>query len=294
VASQDKYFYGPLIDELRKTGFVLGDNLLLQFPTVDGHFDRLPDLAAAVVRSNPDVIFCQSPMFAQHIKKATSAIPVVAYMNEAVIEGFAAGFARPGGNFTGISWTDGYHFCGKKFDLLKQTVPKAKRAAYVYTEDFRGTIGEQYVKRYADQAGLVFVEAYLRSPVTADEFRRLFEGLGAQNVDAVVVAGLPETFAHVDTIIRLADEFRMPVLYGTGVGAVQMGGLVDLGSASTWEEIARLTGDYLRRILKGEPPADLPIYHTDRAVFGVNLKTAKALGLDISEHLIARSTTVIE
>jgi putative ABC transport system substrate-binding protein len=294
AASQDKYFYGPLIEKLRKTGFVLGDNLRFEFPTVDGHFDRLPDLAAEVVRSKPDVIFCTSNPLAYDIKNATNDIPVVAYMNEAVLGGFAKSFARPGGNFTGLTWTIEYLWCGKKFDLLRQTLPKAKRAAFLYTENVRGTIDERYVKHFAEKAGFEFVEAYLRSPVTSNEFRRVFQGLGGQNVDAVVVAGQPETWANVELMVRLAQEFRVPVLYGSGAGAVQLGGLVDLGAYPNWEELVHLTADYLSRVLKGSRPAEMPIFHTDRAVVGVNLKTAKALGVELSEHVIARATTVIE
>jgi putative tryptophan/tyrosine transport system substrate-binding protein len=221
----------------------------------------------------------------------TSTIPVVAHMNEAVIDGFARSYARPEGNFTGISWTAGYSYLGKWFDLLRELLPKASRVAILYTDNARG--GGWYTSHFAGVQGFVVVDASLRSPVTAGEFRRFFVGLSEQNVDAVVMGGQPETFANVNLIIRLAQEFRTPVIYD-GPGPARLGGLIELSAYTSWSEVARITADYLSRILKGAKPADLPIFHTDRTRVIVNLRTAKALGITIPEGILARADEVIE
>ena len=212
-------------------------------------------------------------------------------MNEAVIDGFARSYARPERNFTGISWTAGYSYLGKWFDLLRELLPKASRVAILYTDNARG--GGWYTSHFAGAQEFVLVDASLHSPVTAGEFRRFFEGLSEQNVDAVVMGGQPETFANVDLIIRLAQEFRTPVIYD-GPGPARLGGLIELSAYTSWSEVARITADYLSRILKGARPADLPIFHTDRTKVSVNLRTAKALGLVIPEGILARADEVIE
>jgi putative tryptophan/tyrosine transport system substrate-binding protein len=291
TAKQDTILYGPIIEELRKAGFVQGGNLRFEFSTVDGHFDRMGKMAVAVVHSNPDVIFSASTELAHHCKGATSSIPVVAHMNEAVVDGFARSFARPERNFTGISWSAEYSYLGKWFELLRELLPKASRVAILYTDN--GRSGGWYIDRFARLQGFVLVDASLHSPVTAGEFRRFFEGLGERNVDAVVMGGQPETFANVDLIIRLAQEFRTPVMYD-GPGPARLGGLIELSAYTSWSEVARITADYLSRILKGARPADMPIYHTDRTKVRVNLNTAKALGLEIPPAILARADEVIE
>jgi putative ABC transport system substrate-binding protein len=107
------------------------------------------------------------------------------------------------------------------------------------------------------------------------------------------MGGQPETFANVELIIRLAQEFRTPVLYD-GPGPARLGGLIELSAHTSWSELARITADYLSRILKGARPADIPIYHADRTQVRVNLRTAKALGLVVPEGILARADEVIE
>src|SRR5262245_54195360 len=160
-AAKDR-FYGLIIEELRKAGFVLGNNLRFEFFTVDGHFDRMGEVAKTIVRSNPDVIFSISNEFSHAIKDATSSIPVVAFMNEAVLEGFAKSLARPGGNFTGMTWTSDYQYPGKALEVAKEAF-NASRVGALQTENRRGTVGHEYLRHNAGKAGLTLVDAWLRS-----------------------------------------------------------------------------------------------------------------------------------
>jgi putative ABC transport system substrate-binding protein len=280
-----------LIEDLRKAGFVPGDNLRFDFVTVDGQFDRMAAVAAAVARSKPDVILSTSSEFSLRIKEATSSIPVVSFMNEAVLDGFAKSYARPEGNFTGISWTVEYGFALKAIELV-QEIAKASRISTIYTEN-RSPVGDAYVERFAREKALTVVWNSLRSPVTQGEFRRVFENARRQNVDGIVLYGQPETFANFALVIQLAEEFRIPTLYGQP-GAVRLGGLIEFTPYTTWQESARLMANFLIRILKGAKPGDLPIFHADRTVVRVNLKTAKQLGITVPETIIARAHEVVE
>jgi putative tryptophan/tyrosine transport system substrate-binding protein len=191
TVSQEPLLYGPVFQELRKAGFVEGENLRTLFWTTDAHFDRMPEIVAAVVQAKPDVIFVGSDEYAHHFKQATSTIPIVAHMWDAVLEGFANSLARPGKNFTGISWMDGWSLIDKWFQMLREIIPQASRIALMACGNKHGPSWD-WCRQSAERSRFELIEARLNSPVTAEEVSRAFAELRARGAEALTVSGQPE------------------------------------------------------------------------------------------------------
>jgi putative tryptophan/tyrosine transport system substrate-binding protein len=290
TVDQESFFYGPLFQELRKAGFE-GENLRALFWTSDAHFDRMPEIVAAVVQAKPDVIFVGSDEYAHHFKEATSTIPVVAHMWDAVLEGFANSLSHPGKNFTGISWMDDWSLVDKWFQMLREMLPQASKVALLACSN-KHRRSWDWCHRSAQRSGFQLIEAHLNSPVTGEEVARAFAALRAQGAEALTCSAQPEIWAQTELIIRLVEEARLPLVHH-GDGLAELGALVVLAPAF-WRDTIRLTTDYIVRVLKGAQPADLPIFHADRTTVHVNMRTAKAIGYTIPEFLLARADRIIE
>lgn len=273
---------------LRNLGYAEGQNLVIDYRYADGHLDRLPGLARELVALKPDVILAVGSGAVKAAREATTTIPIVLYGNfDPVQLGLVSSLARPGGNVTGVLIAPQGTLAAKKLELLKETVPRAKRMALLAPDDpnFRVQITE--VQQAATSLGIELVVVQVRGTNYDDAFARLI----ALRVGALFVGAT--TFFMVDRkpIIDLAARHRLPAIYEWPEQVVA-GGLMSYGGnlSETYQRIA----SQIDRIIKGAKPAELPVEQPAKLKLFINLTTAKALGLDMPQSLLARADEVIQ
>jgi putative ABC transport system substrate-binding protein len=273
---------------LKEAGFVEGQNVKIEYRWAEGHYDRLPALAADLVRRQVVVIAATggepSP---QVVKAATQTIPIVFMANGDPVEaGLVASLNRPGGNLTGVT-IFGMMAAGKRLELLRQLMPKAGMIGYLMNPNNpnRELDNVQAAARSLGRQILV---------LNADggpEIDTAFATIAQQRVAALLVASDPLFFDRRDQLITLAARQAIPAIYYLRAFC-QAGGLASYGN--NLADMYRQVGTYAGRILNGERPADLPVMQSTKFELVVNLKTAKALGLTIPPRLLALADEVIE
>ena len=273
---------------LRELGYDAGHNVAVEYRYAGGRPDRYGDLAAEVVRLEPDVIVVWGTEFTQTVRRATTTIPIVFALADRPVEmGLVANLARPGGNVTGLT-TLSFELSGKRLELLKEAVPKLTRVAALYAPDPRvaSTLKEMSIAARALGIRLQPLEA--RGP---EDFGRAFAAMAKEQADAVALLPTALSPALGARIADLALRQRLPAI-GQGREFVAAGAL--MAYAANWTDIARRAATFVDKILKGAKPADLPIEQPTTFDLVINLKTAKALGLTIPPSLLARADQVIE
>jgi len=275
-------------DGLKEVGFVEGQNVKIEYRWAEGHHDRLPGLAADLVRRQVAVIAATggepSPQVA---KAATQTIPIVFMANgDPVAAGLVASLNRPGGNLTGVT-IFGMLAVGKRLELLRQLVPKAGTIAYLMNPNNpnRELDNVQAAARSLGQKILVLNADGDEAIDTA------FAAIAQKGVTALLVASEPLFFDRRDQLISLAARQAIPAIYYLSAFS-QAGGLSSYGN--NLRDMYRQVGIYTGRILNGERPADLPVVQASKFEFVINLKTAKALGLTVPPALLASADEVIE
>ena len=273
---------------LKEAGFVDGKNVTIEYRWAEGHYDRLPALAADLVHRQVAVIAATggepSP---QVVKAATQTIPIVFMANgDPVAAGLVASLNRPGGNLTGVT-IFGMMAAGKRLELLRQLMPKAGTIAYLMNPDNpnRELDNVQAAARSVGQPILV---------LKADDDREIdtaFATIAQQGVAALLVASDPLFFDRRDQLIALAARQAVPAIYYLRAFS-QAGGLLSYGS--NLADMYRQVGTYIGRVLNGERPADLPVMQSTKFELVINLKTAKALGLSVPPLLLTTADEVIE
>jgi putative tryptophan/tyrosine transport system substrate-binding protein len=276
----------PLFTELRRLGYVEGQNLTVERYGIK---EYSPDLARKVVAGSPDVIFADGGNAVVHdLLPATSTIPIVAFMFP-LPSAFITNIAHPGSNLTGIDINPGDEVAGKRLELLREMLPNMSKVGYLATrESWKHDLSTD-VERATKKLGVTVVDLFLETPVSEPVVRRFFADIAKERVDALVVTG--SVFPFTPLVIQLAQEYRLPAMYGYSYFA-QIGGLIayDFGL----KYMGRILADQIDQILKGTKPGDIPIYQAEKFDLTINMKTAKALGLTVPPALLASADEVIE
>jgi putative tryptophan/tyrosine transport system substrate-binding protein len=285
VAANPEPFASRLREALRALGYVEGQRAVIELRSADGHPDRLAALAAELVRLRVDVIVASQTPAVTAAKQATREIPIVmAAAGDPVGTGLIASLARPGGNITGLSGTTA-ELGGKIIELIRELLPQARRVAVL--ANAADPFTRPFVEQIRTGAGTIGMESQIITVRGADEFEPAFASMTQARAEALIVQpSLPRKAA-----LELALKQRLPAVSPTRLFAAE-GGLV--AYAASFTDIWAKAAVYVDRILKGAKPADLPVEQPTRYELVINLKTAKALGLEVPPTLLARADEVIE
>jgi putative tryptophan/tyrosine transport system substrate-binding protein len=274
-------------------GYVEGRNILIEYRWAEGKSERFPVLAAELVALKVDVIVTAGgTLAAVAAKQATTTLPIVfAVIGDPVAEGLVTSLARPGSNVTGLSnvTTD---LVGKWLELLKQVVPGVSLVALLLKPDtMPDSAKEVRLKEAAASARALGVQLQVVEARGPDDFDRAFSDISAKNAGALVVLPTPIFGIERQRIANLAAKNRLPTMYPSR-NYVDVGGLMSYGPNPA--DLHRRAASYVDKILKGAKPSDLPVEQPTKFEFVINLKTAKALGLDVRLHLQQLADEVIE
>jgi len=274
---------------LRDLGWVEGKNISIEYRYTDGKRDRIPGLAADLVRLKVDVIVTSISGDALAARKATSAIPIVMVAAlDPVAMGLAESLARPGGNVTGLSQLAS-ELVGKRLELLKEMVPKLSRVAVLWNS--RGTpsrLGWKELQLPARQLGVQLHSLEVRSP---DDFDKAFEDATSARAGALFILPHPVIGLNLKRIAGLAAKNRLPSIFHVSEFA-DAGGLLTYGPDR--DDLYRRAATFVDKILRGAKPSDLPVEQPTKFELVINMKTARALGLTIPQSILLRADRVIE
>jgi len=285
LSEQDRTIIQPLLDELRVRGYV-ENNLDIEHRDAQGDFKRLPDLAAELVRLDPDVLFSYGGELAPTLKRSTATIPIVVVVsNDPVESGLVASLARPGGNITGLTYIYD-QLAGKTIELLNEAAPAISRVAVLWNPnhtdpEFRET------KRGADALNMQLQSLEVRD---SGDFDEAFQAAVDKHAEALIVVGSRIIALNRQQIGEFAERNKL-ILVGNPGWLTEVGGLLSYGANVA--DLTRRAASYVDKILKGAKPADLPIQQPTTFELIINLRAAGALDLSLPQHLLARADRII-
>jgi ABC-type uncharacterized transport system substrate-binding protein len=271
---------------LREVGYVEGQNIGIEVRSAEGKRDRLPTVASELVRLKVDVILTSTTPAIQAAKQATTTIPIVAISTDPVGTGLVASLARPGGNITGLSLL-GPEINGKQLELLKETLPKVKRVAFLGATSGAFTLRFKEVEIAGRELGLQTQSVEVRSP---NELERALESATREQAGALIVTSSIGN-AYRRQIVDFAAKNQLPAIYDESE-SVEAGGLMSYGA--NLPDLFRRAATYVDKILKGRKPSDFPVEQPTKFEFVINLKAAKQIGLTIPPNVLARADRVIK
>jgi putative ABC transport system substrate-binding protein len=272
---------------LHDLGYVEGHNLSIEYRYAGGRPERLPDLAADLVRTKPDVLFALGGDVTPAAVNATHTIPIVFTSSaDPVRLGFVASLARPGGNATGVTFLLD-ELASKRLEIFKQAAPRISRVGFLWNPDHPDNELPE-AERTAVSLGVELKPLAVRGPA---DFDAAFVAATEARVDALYIVSSRLTLQNVGRILNFAAENRLPLVGGFGAWAKQHG-LLSYGP--NIDDMTSRAVAYVDRILKGTKPADLPIQQPTRFELVINLQTARLLGLEVPPSVLARADEVIE
>jgi ABC-type uncharacterized transport system substrate-binding protein len=274
---------------LAESGYVEGQNVTIEYRFAEGRFERLPALAADLVRRQVGVLIVSSPDAALAAKQATTAIPIVFSIGGDPVQlGLIASLSRPGGNVTGV-----FQFTAaleaKRLGLLHEMVPKATTLAAVVHANYSGA--ESQARDIRDAAARLGIQVVILTANSESDFDAVFATLAQQGAGGLLVCASPFFYSRHEQLVAQAARHSVPAIYEWREIAAA-GGLMSYGTSLA--DAYQQAGAYAGRILKGARPADLPAVQSTKFEFVINLRTAKALGLDIPANLLSFVDEVIE
>ena len=274
--------------QLHDSGYIEGRNLQVERRFAEGKFDRLPQMAKELVDLRMDVIVAVSPTAIKPALDATKSIPIVmGFGKDPVRDGFIASLAKPGGNITGVVVAPEDVLAGKRLELIKEAVPRAKTIAVLATGEPSSKLQIKEAQKVAPLLGVKLLVVELQETA----YERAFATLAVEKANALFVLASPILNAGRDKIVELAAKHRLPAIYEWPEQA-DVGGMMAYGSS-----LAGLSGRvtwYVERILRGAKPADLPVEQPTKFELVINLTTAKQIGLAIPPNVLARADRVIK
>lgn len=284
---------GPFSDAfeqgLRDHGYEIGKNLVIEYRSAEGKFDRFPALAAELVRLNVDVIVTSINPTIVAAQQATSTIPIVmTFGNDPLGAGLIASLAHPGGNLTGLTMDTGDELLGKRLELMKEALGKLSRLAVLYNS---ANIGHQlYLKNLEAPARALQITLLPVAYRKEGDFENAFQTMASKQASGVFLFSDGVSFGQRPVIANLAIKHRLPAGF-PAKEYVEAGGLLSYGP--DLEYISRRGAVYVDRILKGAKPADLPVEQPTKFELVINLKAAKQIGRTIPQKVLARADQVI-
>ena len=288
--SENRY-YRVLFEELRRLGWVEGQNL-----TVEGYgreqYTSSPDvLATEIVRRNPDVIYTVGPGSIS-FKSATSNIPIVALTGDPVALGMAQSLAHSGTNFTGVSIDAGPSIHGKRIALLREMFPAmSKLGCLALRIQWNGPIVGPAVRAAAEAMGLPLVESQFEFGASEADYRAAIESVSHSGGTAILVLDSPDVFRNSALLARLVGEYKLPSMF-TFFEPVEAGGL--MAYSFDLVELYKRAANNIDAILRGTRPSDIPFYQASNFELSINLKAAKQLGISVPPALIASADKIID
>jgi putative ABC transport system substrate-binding protein len=274
---------------LKEAGYVEGQNVAIEYRWAEGHYDRLPALAADLVRRRVTVITAGGAVAAEAARRATSTIPVVFTSGgDPIASGLVASLSRPGGNLTGVSLLAA-EMATKRLELMRELLPHARAVAMIINPNFPGADSE--IAEVEAAGRLIGMQAHKLTASNAGDLDAAFATIGQLRVDAFMVGADGFFITRRDQLAALAARYALPGIYPFP-DFPAAGGLLSYGVGLT--DAYRQAGVYTGRILKGAKPTDLPVMQPAVFEFVINLKTAKALGLTLPQSFHLRADQVIE
>jgi putative tryptophan/tyrosine transport system substrate-binding protein len=277
--------------EMSKLGWIEGKNITIEYRFAEQNPDRLPELAADLVRLKVDLIVVTDGLSALVVKKATTSIPIVmSNVGDPVGAGLVASLARPGGNVTGLSGL-AVELNTKRLEILKDAVPKLARVGLLRLpiESVSGDLQRKELRAAALALKLKLEE--IKADPDAKGLEAAFQTAKQKRVDAIMTLTTRPFFAERKRIVELAAKNRLPAIYFQKE-FVDEGGLMSYGAV--FDDLFRRAAHYVDKILKGAKPADLPVQQATKFEFVINLKAAKQIGLTIPPEVLARANQVIK
>jgi putative ABC transport system substrate-binding protein len=270
---------------LKDSGYLEGQNIAIEFRWAEGRDDKLPALAADLVSRQVAVLFGAGPAAARAAKAATASIPVVFTSGDDPVKiGLVSSLNRPGANVTGVNLLFS-EVQTKRLELLRGLIPTAKAVGFVFDPEIPPRMEVEPAARHLG------LKLHAVSVAAEHDIDAAFASFADHRIDGVLVGTSPRLFSWRARVIALAAHASLPTIYDDRQFVVD-GGLMSYGTSVT--DAFRLAGIYASRILKGEKPADLPVQQSTKFELLINLRTAKALGLEIPDKLLALADEVIE
>jgi putative ABC transport system substrate-binding protein len=278
--------------EIRKLGWIEGKNITIEYRFAEGKNDRLPELAADLVRLKVDLIVISGSASALAAKSATTTIPIVMTgAPDPVGSGLVASLARPGGNITGVSGL-APELNTKRLEILKDAVPKLTRVGLLLAAGGLAIARDLQMKELRPAAvALKLKLEEIETQIDPKSLESAFQTAKQKQVKAIMTTANSLFFGERKRIVELAGKYRLPAIYFQKE-FVDEGGLMSYGTDST--DLYRRAAVYVDKILKGAKPADLPVQQATKFEFVINLKAAKQIGLTLSPDLLARANKVIK